>query len=126
MSAPPSTRGATIANKSQLVEYLAQGSKPEAAWRIGTEHEKFVFRLADHAPVGYDGPQGIRALLEGMQRFGWEAVYENDQPVALLQGLCSITLEPGGQFELSGAPLETVHETCVEVHTHLRQVREVA
>jgi glutamate--cysteine ligase len=85
-----------------------------------------VFRLADHYPVGYDGPQGIRALLEGMQRFGWDPVYENGQPVALLQGLCSITLEPGGQFELSGAPLETVHETCVEVHTHLRQVREVA
>ena len=78
MSAPPSTRGATIANKSQLVEYIAEGSKPEAAWRIGTEHEKFVFRLADHRPVGYDGPQGIRALLEGMQRFGWEAVYENE------------------------------------------------
>ena len=126
MSAPPSTRGATIASKSQLVEYIAEGSKPEAAWRIGTEHEKFVFRLADHAPVGYDGPQGIRALLEGMQRFGWEAVYENDQPVALLQGLCSITLEPGGQFELSGAPLETIHETCAEVNGHLRQVREVA
>ena len=126
MSAPPSTRGATIASKSQLVEYIAEGSKPEAAWRIGTEHEKFVFRLADHRPVGYDGPQGIRALLEGMQRFGWEAVYENDQPVALLQGLCSITLEPGGQFELSGAPLETIHETCAEVNGHLRQVREVA
>ncbi|MDB5361291.1 MAG: glutamate--cysteine ligase [Rhodospirillales bacterium] len=126
MSAPPSTRGATIASKSQLVEYIAEGSKPEAAWRIGTEHEKFVFRLADHYPVGYDGPQGIRALLEGMQRFGWEPVYENDQPVALLQGLCSITLEPGGQFELSGAPLETIHETCSEVNGHLRQVREVA
>jgi glutamate--cysteine ligase len=126
MSAPPSTRGATIASKSQLVEYIAEGSKPEAAWRIGTEHEKFVFHLADNAPVGYDGPQGIRALLEGMQRFGWEAVYENEQPVALLQGLCSITLEPGGQFELSGAPLETIHETCAEVNGHLRQVREVA
>src|SRR5579859_6311944 len=126
MSAPPNARGATIASKSQLVEYLAEGSKPEAAWRIGTEHEKFVFRLADHRPAGYDGPQGIRALLEGMQRFGWEPVYENDQPVALLQGLCSITLEPGGQFELSGAPLETIHETCAEVNGHLRQVREVA
>src|SRR5579859_7995496 len=103
MSAPPNSRGAPITGKAQLVEYLAQGCKPESAWRIGTEHEKFVFHLADHRPVAYDEPQGIRALLAGMTRFGWETVHEDGRPIALLKDLCSITLEPGGQFELSGA-----------------------
>ena len=126
MSAPPNSRGATITGKAQLVEYIAQGCKPDSAWRIGTEHEKFVFHLADHRPAGYDEPNGIRALILGMTRFGWEPVYEGDRPLALVKDLCSITLEPGGQFELSGAPLETIHDTCTEVHIHLEQVREVA
>ena len=126
MSAPPNSRGASITGKAQLIEYLAQGCKPESAWRIGTEHEKFVFHLADHRPVGYDEKEGIRALILGMTRFGWEPVYEGEKPLALIKDLCSITLEPGGQFELSGAPLETIHQTCAELHTHLAQVREVA
>jgi glutamate--cysteine ligase len=126
MSAPPNSLGAQITGKAQLVEYLAQGCKPESAWRIGTEHEKFVFHLADHRPAGYDEPAGIRALLMGLTRFGWTPVYEGERPLALVKDLCSITLEPGGQFELSGAPLETIHETCAELHTHLEQVREVA
>jgi glutamate--cysteine ligase len=126
MSAPPNSRGATIASKAQLVEYLAEGCKPESAWLIGTEHEKFVFHLADHRPVAYEGKQSIRALLLGMTRFGWEPVFEEDRPLALIKDKCAITLEPGGQFELSGAPLQTIHQTCDEVHTHLAQVREVA
>ena len=126
MSAPPNSRGASITGKAQLIEYLAQGSKPESAWRIGTEHEKFVFHLADHRPASYDEPNGIRALILGMTRFGWEPVYEGDKPLALIKDLCSITLEPGGQFELSGAPLETIHQTCAELQLHLTQVREVA
>jgi glutamate--cysteine ligase len=126
MSAPPTTRGVPITDEAQLVDYLAEGCKPESQWRIGTEHEKFVFRLADRRPAPYDGPAGIRALLDGMRRFGWEPVEEDGRPIALTFGQCAITLEPGGQFELSGAPLETVHQTCAEVHAHLAQVRELA
>jgi glutamate--cysteine ligase len=126
MSAPPNSRGAPITGKSQLVEYLAQGCKPDTAWRIGTEHEKFVFHLADHRPASYNEPQGIPALLTGMTRFGWQPVYEGELPLALVKDQCSITLEPGGQFELSGAPLESIHLTCAELQTHLAQVREVA
>src|SRR6267142_329636 len=125
MSAPPTTTGEPITDKRQLVEYLAAGSKPQAAWRIGTEHEKFVFRRSDLRRVPYEGKDGIRAVLEGLTRFGWTPVLEDGKPIALSQGQCSISLEPGGQFELSGAPLETVHQTCEEVHEHLRQVREV-
>jgi glutamate--cysteine ligase len=126
MSAPPTSTGEPITDKRQLVEYLAAGSKPPEAWRIGTEHEKFVFRRSDLRRVPYEGKDGIRALLEGLTRFGWTPVLEDGKPIALAQGQCSISLEPGGQFELSGAPLETVHQTCAEVGTHLKQVREIA
>jgi glutamate--cysteine ligase len=126
MAAPPSEKGAPIENRRQLVEYIASGAKPAADWRAGTEHEKFVFDLATLRPVGYDGRNGIRALLEGLTRFGWKPVLENGNPIALSLGDASISLEPGGQFELSGAPLETMHQTCNEVHTHLAQVKEVA
>ena len=119
--------GARIETKAQLVEHLASGCKPEDAFRIGTEHEKFSFSLNDHAPLPYegDGPS-VRKLLEGLQRFGWTAIEEEAKPVALKREGGSITLEPGGQFELSGAPVETLHETCREVNGHLREVREVA
>lgn len=119
--------GLPIESKSQLIGHIAAGEKPSSQWRIGTEHEKFGFALKDHAPLPYesDGPS-VRKLLEGLTRFGWEAVEENGKPVALKRDGGSITLEPGGQFELSGAPLETLHETCREVNGHLREVREVA
>ncbi|MBV8493684.1 MAG: glutamate--cysteine ligase, partial [Alphaproteobacteria bacterium] len=126
MSGPSSLEGPPITEKRQLVEYHASGNKPPSAWRVGTEHEKFVFRRSDLKRVPYDGPDGIRALLEGMMRFGWKPVIEKGNVIALSNdSRCSITLEPGGQFELSGAPLETLHQTCGEVHEHLRQVREV-
>src|SRR5580700_5342489 len=126
MSGPSSVQGPPITDKRQLVEYHAAGCKPPSDWRIGTEHEKFVFRRADLQRVPYEGPDGIGALLRGMTRFGWDPVIENGNIIALSNdSRCSITLEPGGQFELSGAPLETVHQTCDEVHEHLRQVREV-
>ena len=119
--------GPRIETKSQLIGHIAAGEKPKDQWRIGTEHEKFGFALKDHAPLPYesDGPS-VRKLLEGLTRFGWEAVEENGKPVALKRDGGSITLEPGGQFELSGAPLESLHETCREVNGHLREVREVA
>ncbi|MBV8889591.1 MAG: glutamate--cysteine ligase [Alphaproteobacteria bacterium] len=126
MSAPPNSPGTPIEDKRQLIAYHEAGSKPPAQWRVGTEHEKFVFRRADLRRVPYDGPDGIAALLHGMTRFGWRPVLEHGNVIALTNdSQCSITLEPGGQFELSGAPLETVHQTCGEVHEHLRQVREV-
>jgi len=125
MSGPNQTVGAVVSDRRQLVEYIEAGSKPPERWRIGTEHEKFVFRLSDLRRVPYEGPDGIRALLEGLRRFGWEPVLENGNPIALSNGSYSISLEPGGQFELSGAPLETLHQTCAEVHEHLDQVRAV-
>jgi len=120
-----------IQSRDELVAHIEQGAKPKAEWRIGTEHEKIPFYREGLRPVPYEGPAGISALLHGMgKRFGWRPVYDRDKVIALeepsndLGG--SITLEPGGQFELSGAPLETVFETCEEVSRHLRQVREIA
>ena len=126
MAAPPSEKGAPIEDRRQLVAFLEDGCKPEADWRIGTEHEKFVFHLEDLRPAPYDAPWGIRPLLEGLCRFGWEPVLENGNPIALTMEDCNVSLEPGGQLELSGAPLETIHQTCDEVHTHLDQVKQVA
>jgi glutamate--cysteine ligase len=126
MSAPPSGGGVPIENRRQLIEYFVAGNKPREQWRMGTEHEKFGYHKATLKPLAYDGPDGIRAMLEGMQRFGWEPVVENNNVIALLRDKASITLEPGGQFELSGAPLETMHETADETSLHLREVKEVA
>ncbi|HVZ70270.1 MAG TPA: glutamate--cysteine ligase [Rhizomicrobium sp.] len=122
----PQSAGGPIGSRDDLVNYLAAGSKPRADWRIGTEHEKFVYDPRTLKPVPYEGRPGIRALLEGMQRFGWQPVLEGENIIGLTQNGASLSLEPGGQFELSGAPLKTVHETCAEVNTHLEQVREVA
>jgi glutamate--cysteine ligase len=109
-----------------LVRQLSKGCRPADQWRIGTEHEKFVYDLKTHKPVSYEGKPGIRQLLEGMQRFGWQPLREGDHIIGLTQDGASLSLEPGGQFELSGAPLRTVHDTCAEVDTHLHQTREVA
>jgi glutamate--cysteine ligase len=126
MSAPSHSGGAPITGKRQLVEYLAAGCKPPADWRIGTEHEKFVFHRQDLRPVSYEGANGIRALLEGLRRFGWEPMLDGENIVGLSSDSGgAISLEPGGQFELSGAPLDNLHQTCAELQTHLRQVREV-
>jgi glutamate--cysteine ligase len=125
MSAPSQSGGAPITDKRQLIDYLAAGCKPASEWRIGTEHEKFVFTRTDLRPVPYGGASGIRALLEGLRRFGWEPVLDGNNLVGLSAEGAAISLEPGGQFELSGAPLETLHQTCAELQTHLQQVREV-
>jgi glutamate--cysteine ligase len=126
MAAPSASGGQPITSKRQLVEYIEQGCKPRDAWRIGTEHEKFGYDLNDKRTLSYEGRPGIRMLLEGMQRFGWIPVSEDGNVIALRhEDGGAITLEPGGQFELSGAQLENIHQTCNEVHTHLAQVREV-
>jgi glutamate--cysteine ligase len=108
-----------------LVRWFERGAKPKADWRIGAEHEKFVFRLGTHDPVPYE-PQGIKALLDGLTRYGWAPVYEGENVIALERGMASVSLEPGGQFELSGAPLETIHEICEETGGHLQEVKVVA
>ncbi|MET4700262.1 glutamate--cysteine ligase [Constrictibacter sp. MBR-5] len=125
MAAPPAPGGTPITDRRQLVEWFEQGNKPASAWRIGTEHEKFAFRRSDLRRLPYEGPDGIGAVLNGLLRFGWEPISEGGNIIALAKDGCSITLEPGGQFELSGAPLETLHQTCDEVHTHLAQVKAV-
>ncbi|MEJ8571052.1 glutamate--cysteine ligase [Microbaculum marinum] len=118
-----------LETRDELVAYLEAGSKQPSAFRIGTEHEKFGFYEADCSPVPYEGRRGIQALLNNMQALlGWEPVMDGDKIIGLVdptQG-GAISLEPGGQFELSGAPLESIHLTCREVHSHLAQLREVA
>src|SRR5712692_3490257 len=118
-----------IETRNELVAWLAAGEKPRERFRVGTEHEKFAFTLAGHAPVPYQGTRSIRALLEGMQLLlGWEPIMEGPHIIGLsdVTGGGAITLEPGGQFELSGAPVATVHRTCSELMAHLAQLREVA
>jgi glutamate--cysteine ligase len=122
----PQSAGGPIGSRDDLVRYLEKGAKPRADWRIGTEHEKFVYDLKTLKPVPYGGTPGIKVLLEGMQRFGWQPVSEGQNIIGLTQDGASISLEPGGQFELSGAALKSVHETCKEVNTHQEQVREIA
>lgn len=115
-----------IENKAQMIEHLAAGNKPKADWRIGTEHEKIGFNLKTLKPLPYEGDCGIKAMLEGLHKFEWKPVTENGYVIALKRDGASVSLEPGGQFELSGAPLENVHQTCGEVNRHLREVKEIA
>src|ERR1700689_1424924 len=118
-----------IEGRDDLVNWIAQGVKPKSQFRIGTEHEKFAFTLEGHRPVPYEGNRGIRALLEGMQHLlGWQPIMEGPNVIGLFDvtGGGAISLEPGGQFELSGAKEETVHPTTSELMAPLAQVREVA
>src|SRR5215831_12409745 len=118
-----------IETRDELVAWLEAGSKPRSRFRLGTEHEKFVFTVEGHNPVPYQGRRSIRALLEGMQHLlGWEPITEDGNIIGLFDvtGGGAISLEPGGQFELSGAPVETVHQTCSELMAHLAQVKEIA
>ena len=127
MSAPPQAKGDPITSKAQLIAYFEAGCKPQDLWRVGTEHEKFAYTVDDLRPLPYDGERSIRALLDGLvDRYGWEAIRENGNTVALGHGGCSVSLEPGGQVELSGAPVESIHETCAEVQQHLAQIKSIA
>ena len=119
-----------IGSKQDLIGWIAAGSKPKERWRIGTEHEKFVFNTADLTAVPYAGPRGIRALMEQLiQRYGWQPIMEGDNIIALKWHAgdppANVSLEPGGQFELSGAPLANLHETGAETTEHLEQVRAI-
>jgi glutamate--cysteine ligase len=114
-----------IENRADLISVFAKGEKPAARWRIGTEHEKFVYRTADHRAPSYDEPGGIRDLLMAMTRYGWEPIMEGDNVIALGGADGNVSLEPAGQLELSGAPLENLHQTCAETGRHLKQVKEI-
>ncbi len=114
-----------IESRDDLLSIFAKGEKPEADWRIGTEHEKFVYRTADHRAPSYDEPGGIRDLLMALTEFGWSPVEEGGKVIALSGPDGTVSLEPAGQLELSGAPLENLHESCAESGRHLKQVKAV-
>ena len=119
-----------ISDKSQLVEWVAAGAKPSDLWRIGTEHEKFLFHRDGISPVAYDGPSGVAEVLTTLcVEIGEKAspIMEAGHIIGLKDGAGgSVTLEPGGQLELSGAPLENLHQTCAETGRHLRHMRAVS
>ncbi|MHA6346252.1 glutamate--cysteine ligase [Roseivivax sp. CAU 1761] len=123
----PQSGGGPIESAAQLAQYLEAGCKPKADWRIGTEHEKFGYLKDTRAPLPYEGPTSVRAVLEGLRdRHGWAPVMEQGQLIGLEKDGANVSLEPGGQLELSGAPLENIHQTCDEVNRHLAEVRDVA
>lgn len=134
MSGPSHAKETPIHDHRLLAATLEGGCKPVSEWRIGTEHEKFGFYLPDRAgdpalalrPPPYEGERGIGALLEGIAGLGWNRIEEHGRLIALSRDGASVTLEPAGQLELSGAPLETIHQTCCETTRHLSEVREVA
>ena len=118
-------------SRDQLIHAMSKGEKPRDQWRIGAEHEKFGFDKSTLRRPAYDGPGGIKAMLDGLTRFGWTPVLEGDHVIALerknAEGFsASISLEPGGQFELSGAPLKDIHDICNETGQHLMEVKQVA
>ncbi|TCU27950.1 glutamate--cysteine ligase [Rhizobium azibense] len=118
-----------ISSVQELTDYIAAGNKPKEQFRIGTEHEKFAFFRAGNTPVPYAGTASISALLKGLQaKNGWDPIMDGENIIGLAeqQGMGAISIEPGGQFELSGAPLETIHETCRESNSHLATLREIA
>jgi glutamate--cysteine ligase len=123
----PQEGGGPIESHAQLAEYLESGCKPRADWRIGTEHEKFGYCRDTLGPLPYEGARSVRAMLDGLaDRFGWTRLEEAGNVIGLKKDGANISLEPGGQLELSGAPLRNIHQTCDEVNEHLAQVKSVA
>ena len=117
----------TVDSIDDLVGFLRAGEKPPERWVVGTEHEKIGLRAIDKQPIPYEGEAGIRAVLEKIVELdGWTPVYEGESVIALQKGRANITLEPGGQFELSGAPLRTIHETCDEFNAHLALMKRIS
>ncbi len=117
---------APVESVEELVAHLRSGEKPRERWRVGTEHEKIGLYEDTHAPVPYEGERGIGALLRRVAaEDGWNPLVEGPHVIGLEKAGASITLEPGGQMELSGAPLRTIHETCDEFHAHLSLMKRV-
>ena len=123
----PQSGGALIESYEQLAGYLSDGCKPKENWKIGTEHEKFGFRKNDFTPLQYDGECSIKAMLNGLkENYEWSEISEDGNIIGLSKNGANISLEPGGQLELSGAPLDSIHETCDEVNQHLIEVKNIA
>jgi len=123
----PQTGGGQIENINQLTEYLESGCKPPKYWRIGTEHEKFGFNKDTLKPLPYEGDCSIKVMLENLRdTFDWAPVYEQGNLIGLEKNGANVSLEPGGQLELSGAPLESIHKTCDEANLHLKEVKQIA
>ncbi len=122
----PQSGGGPIEDFAQLAEMLASGSKPKADWRIGTEHEKFGWLTDTHAPLPYAGDRSISALFTGLQAFGWTPVQEAGNTIGMTRNGANISLEPGGQFELSGAAVANMYDTAAELQNHLDEVRAIA
>ena len=123
----PQSGGGPIEHHDQLAQYLADGCKPKADWRIGTEHEKFGYCKDSHKPLPYAGERSIEAVLTGLRdRYGWAPVTEGGFLIGLEKDGANVSLEPGGALELSGAPVETIHQTCDEVNSHLAEVKSIA
>ena len=114
-----------IESRDDLLKVFATGEKPASRWRIGTEHEKFVYAKSDHHAPSYEEKGGIHALMIGLTKFGWQPAYEGENIIALTGPDGAVSLEPAGQFELSGAPLDNLHETCAETGRHLDQVKQI-
>ena len=126
----PGADSPPIESYDDLVQWIRDGEKPASQWRIGTEHEKFVFHTRDLSPVAYEGPSGIKVLMETLiGEYGWQPISEGTTIIALKRenggATETISLEPGGQFELSGAPLSTLHETCAEAGQHLSECLQI-
>lgn len=123
----PQSGGGPIESLDQLAAYMESGCKPQADWRIGTEHEKFGWIDNGTTPLPYDGPASVKAVLEGLQdRFGWQPVLEQGALIGLSRDGANVSLEPGGQLELSGAPLTDVHAVAAELDQHLSEVAQIA
>jgi glutamate--cysteine ligase len=122
----PQSGGGLIEHPDQLAEHLAKGCKPKADWRIGTEHEKFGFLTDTLDPLPYSGPRSISVLFDRLaSRFGWEKIFEGDNVIGLTKNGANVSLEPGGQFELSGAPLTSINETAAELDSHFNELRQI-
>ncbi len=123
----PQSGGGPIEHHDQLAEYLSSGCKPKEDWRIGTEHEKFGYCKDTLKPLPYEGKRSILAVLEGLRDgHGWSPLEEGGKLIGLEKDGANVSLEPGGQLELSGAPLESIHQTCDEVNQHLTDVKDIA
>ncbi|AEI38442.1 glutamate--cysteine ligase [Zymomonas mobilis] len=122
----PNSQDRPIENREDLLRIFKAGEKPQELWRVGTEHEKFVYKKTDHHAPSYTEEGGIQALLKGLTRFGWKPVCENDTIIGLSGDDGAISLEPAGQFELSGAPRRSIHETHGEITRHIAQINEVS
>ncbi len=123
----PQSGGGPIERHEQMAEYLSDGCKPKSDWRIGTEHEKFGYCKDSLKPLPFEGERSIKAVLEGLRDgHGWAPVMEGEHLIGLEKDGANVSLEPGGQLELSGAPLETIHQTCDEVNAHLKDVKDIA